>query len=72
MGGISCTKCKSAKLVRGAASMGCPVCGARVYDPCAAKGELWAEHRAGLMYRRGGWEWIDVLDVPRWFVEEVM
>lgn len=72
MRGSRCGKCGSAGLVSGPASVRCPVCGGIEYGPGADKRQMWAEHRLGLLYAGGGWRWLDVLEPPAWFIENVV
>jgi hypothetical protein len=42
------------------------------YRPGADERQMWAEHRLGLLYAGGGWRWLDVLEPPAWFIENVV
>jgi len=71
MAGLHCERCGSGALARTYIGFSCPICGECVYDSSAGRDEMWAEHRLGLMYRRGGWLWMAEIDPPSWFIEEV-
>ncbi len=74
-----CGKCGSGVLVRSYVAEICPICGKYFFPACAddtaAKPDAalaaWKEHRLGLMMKKGGWRWIEVLSPPGWFTEEV-
>ncbi len=71
-----CDKCGSRVLVRSYIAEICPICGKYFFPMCAddtaAKPDAaWNEHRLGLMMKKDGWRWIEVLSPPRWFTEEV-
>ncbi len=72
MGTVPCRKCGNTKWVTGFISLGCPICGERVYAPVADDRLLWSEHRLGLMFRRDGWRFIEALEPPAWFLEGVI
>jgi len=71
MAGRHCERCGSGALARSYIGLHCPICGECVYDSSAGRDTLWAEHRLGLMYERGGWLWMAVIEPPSWFIEEV-
>lgn len=78
-----CDKCGSGVLVRSYIAEICPICGKYFFPTCAddtavraasnpaAAAAEWNEHRLGLMMKKDGWRWIEVLSPPRWFTEEV-
>ncbi len=77
----ACDKCGSGVLLRSHIAEICPICGEYFFPACAdnaaAKPDTayvaaeWKEHRLGLMMKKDGWRWIEVLSPPRWFTEEV-
>jgi len=67
----NCRRCGSGGLVTGFMSVRCPICGDCQYLPVADERAMWAEHRLGLMFARGGWRWLDVFEPPAWFIREV-
>jgi predicted RNA-binding Zn-ribbon protein involved in translation (DUF1610 family) len=83
--GTGCDKCGSKVLVRNYVSARCPVCGKYFFAPDAperseaepavpASGaalSLWNEHKLGLMVKRDGWRWMEVLAPPKWFIQEI-
>ncbi len=72
MNGTVCRRCGNKSLVLGYASIRCPLCGEYVQVPVADDSLLWKEHRLGLMFKRGGWFFMDMMEPPAWFFEEVI
>lgn len=84
--GISCDKCGSKVLIKNYIAVRCPICGKYFFapenpersaaEPAApassdAAQSLWNEHKLGLMVKRDGWRWMEVLTPPRWFIQEI-
>ena len=67
-----CRRCGNKSLVRNYISLKCPVCGEYIYLTDARDAELWSEHKIGLMFKRGGWNFIELIEPPRWFFECVI
>ncbi len=82
----ACDKCGSGVLVTSYIAARCPICGKYFFPenaddtaekPVANRTEsarvsaLWNEHRLGLMIKKDGWRWIEIMDPPRWFIEAV-
>lgn len=72
MAEVKCGRCGGKVLVRGFASLRCPICGEYIYLREANEKALWAEHRLGLLFRRDGWGFMNIIDPPPWFLENVM
>jgi len=72
MSKVSCRRCGNGALIMGFISLRCPLCGECVYLPDADEGLMWSEHRLGLMFKTGGWRWMDALEPPGWFIENVV
>jgi len=64
--------CGSKWLEAGTVSVRCPICGEVMYLPDADRRSLWQEHRHGLMFRRGGWRLMEVIEPPAWFLDNVI
>ncbi len=84
--GVGCDKCGSRVLIRNYVTARCPICGKYFFapqapeqsaaDPAApalsdAAQSLWNEHKLGLMVKRDGWRWMEVLAPPQWFIQEI-
>jgi hypothetical protein len=83
--GICCDKCGSRVLIRNYVAARCPICGKYFFAPEArercemesaapesdAAISLWNEHKLGLMVKRDGWLWMEVLTPPKWFIQEI-
>jgi predicted RNA-binding Zn-ribbon protein involved in translation (DUF1610 family) len=83
--GIGCDKCGSKVLVRNYVAARCPICGKYFFAPEApgrreaepsaltsdAALSLWNEHKLGLMVKRDGWRWMEVITTPQWFIQEI-
>ena len=67
-----CGRCGSGGLVKSFISISCPICGERVQLEDSGPASLWAEHRLGLLYRPGGWRFMEVVEPPGWFLEDVV
>jgi len=67
-----CRRCGNGSLIREYISLRCPICGTYSYLPDAGVPLLWSEHRLGLMFKVGGWQWLGVTDPPAWFVKNVV
>jgi len=72
MSRLNCKKCGSGSLIRAYVSLRCPICGEYAQVDTDDESLLWAEHRLGLTYGRGGWGWMSVIEPPAWFATEVM
>ncbi|MGA2191755.1 MAG: hypothetical protein ABSG42_00040 [Nitrospirota bacterium] len=68
---LSCSRCGNEALFRSFIGMRCPICGECIYVQDAGDGLLWSEHKLGLTYRSDGWRWMEVLEPPAWFIENV-
>jgi hypothetical protein len=84
--GICCDKCGSKILIRNYVAARCPICGKYFFAPDVPEGpeaaptasalsdaalSLWNEHKLGLMVKRDGWRWMEVLTPPKWFIQEI-
>jgi len=67
----ACGRCGNSCMVRNFVSLCCPICGERVQLSDDGAGALWAEHRLGLLFQPGGWRFMDVVEPPGWFLENV-
>jgi uncharacterized protein (DUF983 family) len=68
----TCRRCGNSSLIREFISVRCPICGTYSYMQDAGVPLLWSEHRLGLMFARGGWQWLGVIEPPSWFVANVV
>lgn len=81
-----CDKCGSKVLIKNYVAVHCPICGKYFFaqqtpepsavEPAApelsnAALSLWNEHKLGLMVKRDGWRWMEVLAPPQWFIQEI-
>ena len=77
----ACDKCGSGVLITSYIAARCPICGKYFFPEdagdmtakltAARVSARWNEHRLGLMIKRDGWRWIEILEPPRWFIEAV-
>ncbi len=72
MNDVSCRRCGNKAMLVNFISVRCPICGEYLFVEEAGEDLLWAEHRLGLLFQKGGWSLMDVCAPPAWFIENVV
>jgi hypothetical protein len=53
-------------------SVRCPICGEYLFLEKAGDELLWSEHRLGLLFQKGGWQFLGISSPPSWFIENII
>ena len=72
MSKLRCNHCGSNVLVRGCIGLRCPLCGEYAFNEEAGEKEMWSEHKVGLLMKGGGWRFMEIIEPPAWFLENVV
>jgi len=72
MDNVLCRRCGNTAMLKGFISFRCLICGEYHFLENALDDLLWSEHRLGLLFQKGGWQFLGVSSPPSWFIEKVI
>jgi len=72
MDNVSCRRCGNTAMLKSFISVRCPICGEYLFLEKAGDELLWSEHRLGLLFQKGGWQFLGISSPPSWFIENVI